>query len=470
MPERQLLCPACQTPLPASGEGTLVVTCLACATEVDIARINTVVGKPRFVPERLWTGSTIGSFVVGELLGTGGMGTVYRACDSAGSPVAIKFMAPSLAAHTESVARFKREIALLSRLDHPGVVRIIDHGESMGIPWLAMELVEGPTLAQRISKSPLSLDESRHLFEMLLRALAHAHASGIVHRDLKPGNVLLAPNGPKVADFGIAHLDVALASRSTQLTSTHAVLGTFPYMSPEQRAGRPLDARSDLYSVGVMFYEAITGDRPEGAFASLHSRNRKIPIDIDRWLLKLLQPDPKARIASAEEAARLLTRATSPRRVTATLSALGFIAIFLVIGLSVFEETRNSPGANSTPLRLNPLRWNATAHVVIAPLDTPVTPLRIARKSTNKVNPSIFAPTATLGSKVATKTIPTESTKSKTKAKNNEGSIATTKAPANLPQVPTKSSDLVFDESEAPPSKERKVSNSKHPKKVPGAK
>jgi serine/threonine protein kinase len=280
--------------------------------EVDAARLETLVGKPRFVAERRWSGVELDGILVEELLGAGGMGTVYRARSVAdGQRLAVKFLSPTLAAEPELRARFSREVALLEKLDHPGIVKVRAHGEMQGVPWFAMDLVEGPTLAARLEKGTLAPAEAQAIFGGLLDALAHAHARGVVHRDLKPANVLLASDGARLADFGIAHLDLQTGTGKTQLTRTAAILGTFPYMSPEQRAGRPVDARSDLYSVGVMLYESLAGQRPEGAFPPLRRLRAEVSSRLDPFLLRLLQPDPAFRMGSALEARRELARAFS---------------------------------------------------------------------------------------------------------------------------------------------------------------
>jgi serine/threonine protein kinase len=327
-----LLCPSCQAPLPGPGGGPWV--CPACAVEVDVARLETLVGKPRFVAERNRAGSEVDGILIESVIGAGGMGTVYRACSIRDdrAALAVKFLSPALAAEPDLVARFRREVTLLTALDHPAIVKVRAHGESMGVPWFAMDLVDGPTLALRLSKGPLGLDEARTVFGRLLDALQHAHDRGIVHRDLKPANVLLASDGARLADFGIAHLDLDAASRKTQLTRTSAILGTYPYMSPEQRAGRPVEARSDLYAVGVMLYEALSGERPEGAFAPLRQRRPEVPTSVDRLVLRLLQPDPSRRLASAAAARDALYRALRPARLRGWRPAAAIAASVLLVG------------------------------------------------------------------------------------------------------------------------------------------
>ena len=345
-----LLCPACQTPLPNLAAGAVSLLCPGCHLEVDTARLETLVGKPRFVAERSWIGAEIDGMVVEEMIGAGGMGTVYRARSARdGEPaLAVKFLSPSLAAEPELVARFQREVALLEGLDHPGIVKVRSHGESQGVPWFAMQLVDGPTLALRLAKGPLGVDEARGIFLRLLEALDHAHGRGVVHRDLKPANVLLAGDGARLADFGVAHLDLDSVSRKTQLTRTSAILGTFPYMSPEQRAGRPVDARSDLYAMGVMLYEALTGERPEGAFAPLHRRRKDVPAQVDRVVLRLLQPDPALRLQSASAARAALSRALRPGQVARRRLAwagTGFLTLFLAAGSGLWFGKSTLPPA-----------------------------------------------------------------------------------------------------------------------------
>jgi serine/threonine protein kinase len=328
--------------LPALAAGEASLRCPACDIEVDAARMETLVGKPRFVAERSWTGVEVDGLVIEDVIGAGGMGTVYRARGPAGAMLAVKFLAPSLAAEPELVARFWREVALLERLDHPGIVKVRAHGEREGLPWFAMDLVDGPTLAARLAKGVLSVEEARGIFARVFQALAHAHAHGIVHRDLKPANVLLASDGARLADFGIARLDMEMATRKTQLTRSDAIIGTFPYMSPEQRAGRPVDARSDLYSMGVMLYEALAGERPEGAFPLLTTRRPELSSRVDHLVRRLLQPEPGARFASAEEAGRTLHGALAKRgllRRPLTWAAAGSAALALAGGIAMRGTT-----------------------------------------------------------------------------------------------------------------------------------
>ena len=328
----QLLCPSCRTPLPATPPGrAAVLTCDRCSAEVDVSRAGTAAGRPRFVPEIDRSGDTVGGFVLEGRIGAGGMGTVYRARRPGDAgPVALKFLSPALASEPDVVARFHREVKLLRSLEHPSIVRVIDHGDEAGVPWFAMELVDGPDLRARLAQGPLGLEETGRVFGRLFEALAHAHSKGVIHRDLKPANVLLAAEGAKLADFGIARPDPDALSNATRLTETAAVLGTFPYMSPEQRAGAEVDRRSDLFSVGVLLYEALTGRLPQGAFAPPSRMNPALPARLDAVVSKLLQPDRESRYDSASDAALAFQDAIRPRPSMAPVIGFGGIAAILI--------------------------------------------------------------------------------------------------------------------------------------------
>jgi serine/threonine protein kinase len=378
----RLLCPACHAPLPAlAAGGSTVLTCGACAAEVDASRAGTGAGPPRFVPELDRSGQTVGGFRLGERLGAGGMGTVYRAAARASGAgaaeveVAVKFLAPALAADADLVARFQREVELLRGLAHPGIVRVLDHGAADGVPWFAMELVAGTDLRARLRSGPLAPAELAVVFARVLTALAHAHAAGIVHRDLKPANVLLGADGAKLADFGIARPPDTGAA--TRLTETAAIVGTLPYMSPEQRAGHDLDRRSDLFSIGVVLYEAATGRLPIGAFSPASRLNPAYPVAFDRVVERLLRPDPGDRYPNAEAAAVALAAALRPfwssgRRLGVSLGTAGAIAAGAIVlitrgtGVPESKKLASPPAATAMP---------AAAAMPEAALPPPANPL-----------------------------------------------------------------------------------------------
>jgi serine/threonine protein kinase len=328
-----LLCPACHTPLPNAADG--VVTCSSCAAEVDVTRAGTLAGRPRFVPEIDRAGTEVGGYRVETRLGSGGMGTVYRGVAAAdGRKVALKFLSPALANSPDVVARFAREIEALRRLAHPAIVNVLAHGVEDGIPWFAMPLVEGSDLRARIAAGPLPPAETAAVFGRLFAALEHAHARGVIHRDLKPANVLIAADGARLADFGIARFEAESLAGTlvTRLTETAAIIGTLPYMPPEQRKGGAVDRRSDLFSAGVMLYEAATGALPQGAFAAPSELSPAYGRAFDRLVIQLLQADPARRppsagAAAATLAAALAARARGRMAVTASVVALATLLV-----------------------------------------------------------------------------------------------------------------------------------------------
>jgi hypothetical protein len=383
-----LLCPACRTPLPGIGP---VVTCAECGAEVDLTRAATAAGRPRFVPEPDRSGREVGGYKLGARLGGGGMGTVYRAEASGGGTVAVKFLSPALAGSPELVARFGREVKVLAGLQHEAIVRVLAHGEDDGVPWFAMELVDGEDLRARLQRGPLAIEEARALFGRLLAALGHAHARGIVHRDLKPANVLLATSGAKLADFGVARWDgesLTGPRAATRLTETAAVIGTLAYMSPEQRRGAAVDGRSDLFSVGVMLYEAVTGSLPLGAFPMPSAARPGCPRALDRVVRDLLAPDPARRPASAAEAAHALDLALRPSRsrlvaggtaaaaaaVAAVVASLGGSGGMKRLGIGEAQQRQKAEkptlAAQAPPRLPPPLAFDAGAPPVAQPLPT----------------------------------------------------------------------------------------------------
>ena len=201
-------------------------------------------------------------YQVGARLGRGGMADVHAGRDlRLQREVAIKLLRPEVVARQPEVrARFEAEARNAARLSHPNVVAVYDTGEHEGLPFIVMELLPGETLADRIRGGPVDLGWLRQVAADVLGALEAAHAAGIVHRDIKPGNILLADDGrAKVADFGIAK---SLDGTGPDLTATNLLIGTPAYLAPEQVAGGPATARSDLYALGVVLYEASSGRKP----------------------------------------------------------------------------------------------------------------------------------------------------------------------------------------------------------------
>jgi TolB-like protein/Tfp pilus assembly protein PilF len=209
-------------------------------------------------------GQTLSHYRIEKRLGAGGMGEVFLARDLAlGRPVALKLLAQPL--DPELQARLRREAEACARLQHPAIATFYEAGEDAGSVFLAMELVAGETLRARLARGPLSLPQAIAVTACLLEALNHAHAAGVLHRDIKPENVMVTPDGlAKLLDFGIARLvgpqeSESEARTATALTQAGAVIGTVGYMSPEQLKGQPLDERSDVFSLGAVLYEMLSG-------------------------------------------------------------------------------------------------------------------------------------------------------------------------------------------------------------------
>src|SRR6266496_1564183 len=205
-----------------------------------------------------------------DKLGAGGMGEVYLAQDTKlDRKVAIKFLPESLVADEQARKRLVREAQAAARLDHPNICSIYEVSEDDGRSFIVMQHVKGETLDVRMKRKPLDLSESLSIATQVADALGEAHAHGIIHRDIKPSNIIITPRGKvKVLDFGLANVvssDVAVdteAETAMVLTQTGVVLGTAPYMSPEQLRAEQLDGRSDIFSYGAVLYEIVSGQRP----------------------------------------------------------------------------------------------------------------------------------------------------------------------------------------------------------------
>jgi eukaryotic-like serine/threonine-protein kinase len=214
-------------------------------------------------------GTQLGPYEIGAALGAGGMGEVYRARDTRlERTVAIKILPSQFSVDAAHKQRFEREAKAISQLNHPHICTLHDIGSQDGIDYLVMECVEGEPLAKRLEKGPLPLEQVLKYGAQIADALDKAHRAGIVHRDLKPGNIMLTPNGAKLLDFGLAKpaIRASLATMTvtevaSPITEKGMIVGTFQYMSPEQVEGRELDGRSDIFSLGAVLYEMLTGQR-----------------------------------------------------------------------------------------------------------------------------------------------------------------------------------------------------------------
>ncbi len=312
--------------------------------------------------------------IVGPL-GVGGMGEVYRAHDTRlRREVAIKILPPQFAADPSRLARFEREAQVLAALNHPNIAAIYGLGHAVGVPghesangirFLVLELVEGPTLAERIASGPIPVEEALRFATQIAEALGAAHDKGIVHRDLKPANVKVTPEGKvKVLDFGLAAViqpqvsDLSDPSNSPTLTmgATQAgvILGTAPYMSPEQARGQAVDKRADIWGFGVLLYEMVTGQRlfrgdtVSDTLASVLKEQPDLdraPAKVRRLLEGCLEKDPKRRLRDIADAWRLLDAEQavgqvilSPAWQWPTIAALVTLALLAALSFIHFRE------------------------------------------------------------------------------------------------------------------------------------
>jgi len=260
--------------------------------------------------------AAIGRYQIVAELGSGGMGTVYKGLQpSLNRTVAIKVLPRGFSSDAELVARFLRESDAIASLNHPHIIQIIDRGEEKGLYYFVMEFMDGPSLEEVLKPGKIAFPEAVEIACQVARALEFAHARGVVHRDIKPSNILLnrARTVAKLADFGIARL--VQGGGDSTITQSQKSLGTLNYMSPEQRrdAGT-VDRRSDIYALGVVFYQMLTGELPLGSFRLPSHRDRRISPRIDGIIVKCLRSRPEERYATAGELLKDLAR-ERPREV-----------------------------------------------------------------------------------------------------------------------------------------------------------
>ncbi len=389
------ICTKCSTPLPVSNTdlgatisgGTLVDEPPPRATYAWSVAVDPPAGAPSVQGEELIGTLLADRYEILELLGQGGMGAVYKARDTELERlVALKLIRPELASNPEILRRFKQELILAREVTHRNVIRIFDLGQAKGIKFITMEFVEGRDLRALLrEKEKLPLDETVRIIAQVCRALEAAHAAGVVHRDLKPQNIMLdAKDRVYVMDFGIAH-----SLETPGMTQTGALMGTPEYMSPEQAKGMKVDARSDLFALGIIFYEMLTGVSPykaDTALATLLKRTQErpqppadadptIPKAISDVIMKCLEIDRDHRYSTAREiledlgqeaptsvrtiAPTMLPAAAAPKPVEVPLFQryriwiAGIAAVALLAALGIVFRGRvfsGSAGKSATPV------------------------------------------------------------------------------------------------------------------------
>src|SRR6202043_233463 len=352
----------------------------------------------------LTSGTKLGPYEIESPLGAGGMGEVYRARDTRlDRTVAIKVLASHLSSSPELKQRMEREARAISSLNHPHICHLYDIGSQDGIDYLAMEFLEGETLAQRLGKGAMPLNEVFKVGIAVAEALAVAHRNGIVHRDLKPGNIMLTQSGAKLMDFGLAKplgLQAAASGSGTAppsftaaatlsgptplspLTTAGSIVGTIQYMSPEQIEGKEADARSDIFAFGAVLYEMVAGKRPfagksQISLASsilekdpdpISSVKPETPSGLEHLMMTCLQKNPDDRFQSAHDIKLELqwiaaersspVAAASPQAPSNTRERLGWaIAMVISVVLALVAGSflhRSHPSEKSIRAVINP--------------------------------------------------------------------------------------------------------------------
>jgi len=343
-------------------------------------------------------GQKLGAYEIVSLIGKGGMGEVYKALDKRLNRfVAIKVLPERVSHDIELKQRFEREAQTLASMSHPHVCPVFDVGQHDGTDFIVMEFLEGPTLAQRLEKGALPLDQALKVACEIADALDKAHRQGIVHRDLKPGNVMLVKTGAKLLDFGLAKLKAPEAAPATlsaiptraDMTAQGSILGTLQYMAPEQLEGRDADSRTDIFGFGEIVYEMVTGRRVfegksqasliaailEHQAAPMSSTQRVTPPALERVVQGCLEKDPEDRWQSARDVLRQLRGVTAEAVVETTPTKTGshireraawiLLALAIIAAVASFISRPVPPDAPEMRLEVaTPLTDDPTAFAI----------------------------------------------------------------------------------------------------------
>ena len=367
----------------------------------------------------LISGTKLGPYEIQSPLGAGGMGEVYRARDTRlDRTVAIKILPAHLSSNPEAKLRFEREARAISSLNHPHICTLYDVGHQDGTDYLVMEFLEGETLADRLRKGPLPLQQVLKYGIEIGQGLETAHRTGVVHRDLKPGNIMLTKSGAKLMDFGLAKATPPVAPSSSGLSMTQStpvgahplttqgtIVGTFQYMAPEQIEGKEADARSDIFAFGAVLYEMVTGKRAfEGKSqlsvasailerdpAPISAASRGIPPALERTIAICLTKDPEQRWSTAHDVMLQLTlianaedgtsKPATGRLTNRIASAIALVALLVGGSIAALVAHWTRPTPQSSPVirfsisfpRDAPMALpNPTPTLAIAPMVRPL--------------------------------------------------------------------------------------------------
>src|SRR5216684_256546 len=369
--EELVQCEECSTPLPFSDQ--TIGTGLHGGWSVPASDVVVATALKPLIP-----GTILGErYEIIRLLGRGGMGAVYQAHDrELDRQVALKVIRKDMAANPEILRRFKQELILARQITHKNVIRIFDLGQADGIKFITMEYIEGQDLQGLLKqKKKLEPAEAAKIIAQVCRALEVAHAEGVIHRDLKPQNIMLDKTGRVyVMDFGIAR-----STLTSSMTQTGALIGTPDYMSPEQAKGQAVDARSDLFAIGIIFYEILSGQSPyiaDTTMGKLWKRtseparplgelDKTIPQPLAEIVKKCLEIDPQKRFASATELLHAIEDWQGPgvgTRITvaspgvlpgyAKWIGVGLVAFLVAAGIVLRPKFNSPPAAPHAPVTL----------------------------------------------------------------------------------------------------------------------
>ncbi|HXT68264.1 MAG TPA: protein kinase [Vicinamibacterales bacterium] len=312
------------------------------------------------------TGARLGPYEIVAPIGAGGMGEVYRARDTRlDRSVAIKVLRDWAGRDSEHRERFKREAQIVASLDHPHICGLHDVGREGDVDYFVMPFLAGETLAARIARGPMPMAEVLPLAIHIADALDRAHRRGVVHRDLKPGNVMLTPTGPRLLDFGLAKVatpplaDLSNTQTREVLTQNGRVMGTLPYMAPEQVLGQATDSRTDVWAFGCLLYQMISGRRPFEAStdgelikailatppAPLSSTGIDVPLAVQSVVEGALSKDPDDRWQSMADVKRVLAMAGAPARLASPSTSSARVPVWLVAAASILALATIGLGA-----------------------------------------------------------------------------------------------------------------------------